>query len=157
MGCFSWITQNSNRSIIMDGCGTRRYPSRTYYMWDNTGRRWRETSYQGYGVFGGKDYYVLLAEMNYDYDPKYTEDDKRDDGIGLEFREDKTGILFPNLTDCKEWTWQNKKPLNCPSQGGGESNADYSDDEEYEEDGYRHTVVSKYDDWPNGCVCPRSA
>jgi hypothetical protein len=127
-------------------------------MWDNNGRRWRETSYEGYGVFGGKDYYVLLAEMNYAYHPECTEDEKRQDGIGLEFREDKTGILFPNLTDCKEWTWRNEKPQACEHQGSCDWECHMYDYEEEEEGegSYKHTVVSKYDDWPNGCVCPRS-
>jgi hypothetical protein len=33
-------------------------------MLDNTGRAWVETHYQGYGVFGGMDYYILVDLMN---------------------------------------------------------------------------------------------
>lgn len=30
----------------------------------NNGNVWRKDNYDGYGVFGGKDFFVLLAEMN---------------------------------------------------------------------------------------------
>lgn len=33
-------------------------------MLDNHGNEYIEMDYEGYGIFGGKDYYVLLAEMN---------------------------------------------------------------------------------------------
>ena len=32
-------------------------------MLDNKGNVWTEDNYEGYGVFGGKDYYELLAEL----------------------------------------------------------------------------------------------
>ena len=117
MGCFSWITQNSNRSIVMYGYGTRKYPTRTCYMWDNKGRRWRETKYDGYGEFGGKDYYVLLAEMNNEYDPEVTHEKKRLDGIDLTFNIKNSTTLYPNLTDCNAWIWKNEEPTGCPEQG----------------------------------------
>ena len=98
MGCFSWIAQNSNRSIIMSGYGTRKYPSRTCYMWDNKGRRWRQEQYEGYGVFGGKDYYVLLAEMNIEYGPDVDDEQKRTDGIAIDFSKEKDkNYLYPNI------------------------------------------------------------
>jgi len=161
MGCFSWITQNSNRSIIMYGYGTRRYPCRTCYMWDNNGRRWREMAYEGYGVFGGKDYYVLLAEMNREYGPDVDEETKRRDGITIYFDEQSTNKwIYPNLTDCKEWTWINKKPMLCPQQGASDVNAwsdDFSsddDDENNYETRKKHTKTDKYDGWPNGQTKP---
>jgi hypothetical protein len=61
MGLFSWITQDTVRSI------PSRYSERETFpvtMSDNKGNRWVETEYEGYGVFGGKDYYQLVAEMN---------------------------------------------------------------------------------------------
>jgi hypothetical protein len=33
-------------------------------MTDNAGNQWVEEQYEGYGVFGGKDFFELLAEMN---------------------------------------------------------------------------------------------
>lgn len=171
MGCFSWITQNSNRSIIMDGYGTRRYPCRTVYMWDNKGRRWREPNYEGYGVFGGKDYYVLMAEMNQEYGPDVTDKQKRDDGINLVYPDlnsfaagpdpnRKKGLLFPNFTDCREWTWRNEEPDTCGNQGSGNWASCYSsdDDESSEFDDYKKRLgykkTDKYDGWGNGETNP---
>ena len=157
MGCFSWITQNSNRSIIMSGYGTRKYPSRTCYMWDNKGRRWRQEQYEGYGIFGGKDYYVLLAEMNNKYEPDVDDEKKRTDGISIEFSEEKDKkYLYPNLTDCKDWIWINKKPKNCPSQGSfdwnGDEDCSSEDDENDFEKRRNYTKIHKYDGWANGSI-----
>jgi hypothetical protein len=117
MGWLSWIAQNSGRSILIFGLGSALRPSRTCYMWDNTGRRWREDGYEGYGVFGGKDYFVLLAEMNKNYPEGATNEEKRRDGLKLD-EGCHPDILYPNLTDCAEWTWRNISPIHCPHQGG---------------------------------------
>jgi len=182
MGCFSWIAQNSNRSIIMYGYGNRRYPCRTCYMWDNKGRRWRETEYEGYGIFGGKDFYILLAEMNYEYGPEIDDEQKRTDGINIYFSGNnqpfieggflkdsdinQIKLVYPNLTDCKEWTWQNISPKSCFNQGSGDSNDPGSDnsDEDYSyqnrikytyENRIKYTKTDKFDGWENGEINPQ--
>ena len=157
MGCFSWITQNSNRSIIMCGYGSRKYPSRTCYMWDNKGRRWRQEQYEGYGIFGGKDYYILLAEMNIEYGSDVDDEQKRTDGIEIEFTKEKNkNYLYPNLTDCKDWVWINKKPEHCPQQGSCDWNGLYdscSDEDENDFETRRdYTKIQKYDGWANGLI-----
>jgi hypothetical protein len=159
MGCFSWVAQNSDRSIIMQGYGTRKFPSRTAYMWDNKGRRWRQPQYEGYGVFGEKDYFVLLAEMNKEYDITVSDNIKREDGIKLEFETNNQYILYPNLTDCKEWTWRNQQPKRCYNQGSSNHYYEEADSSEEDEEDDRasvnkHTKTHKYDDWPNGEVNP---
>ena len=61
MGFFSWKTQDTDRSI------PNRWSTRkpfTVVMLDDKGNKWFEQNYDGYGRFGGKDYYELLAEMN---------------------------------------------------------------------------------------------
>ena len=98
MGYFSWITQDTHQPIYIDGYQKPGYKQRTYYMWDNNGNFWEEHSYKGYGMFGGKDYYVLLAEMNRVYDENVTEKQKREDGINIEFSDNHDEIFFPNLT-----------------------------------------------------------
>jgi len=158
MGCFSWITQNSNRSIIMDGYGSRRYPCRTCYMWDNKGRRWRETSYEGYGVFGGKDFYVLLAEMNKEYGQDISEEQKRTEGIHMYFGEnrfDTSKLFFPNLTDCSIWTWRNLAPESCGNQGSSNwTSFDESESEDEDGNQNRHKKTDKFDGWENGETKP---
>lgn len=61
MGFFSWITSDTNKSIA------NKYSIRpvfTVHMITEDGRVFTEENYQGYGVFGDKDFYVLAAELN---------------------------------------------------------------------------------------------
>ena len=61
MGFFSWKTSNSNRSIA------NKYSRRstfTVLMISDKGTVYEESDYEGYGVFGKKDFFQLVAEMN---------------------------------------------------------------------------------------------
>ena len=123
MGFFSWKTQDTNRSIPCEGASR---PTFKVVMHDNKGKKWIENNYEGYGVFGGKDYYELLAEMNGEFrnDPEIA----RAAGINLAFG--KEPFLAPNLTETENWQWIDEEPENCEYQGYF-----YSDDEEdYEEE-----------------------
>lgn len=62
MGFFSFITQDTKLSI--PNIHSNQVSTRPVYMVDNKGNSWKEEHYDGYGVFGGKDFYQLLAEMN---------------------------------------------------------------------------------------------
>jgi hypothetical protein len=117
MGCFSWIAQDTEKPIYMDGYQKLGYQQRTYFMWDSNGNFWKEPSYEGYGTFGGKDYYILLAEMNRTYGKDVTEEQKRNDGISIEFGDNDDGVLFPNLTETSIWTWTNERPTQHNNQG----------------------------------------
>ena len=117
MGCFSWIAQDTNSPIYITGWQKPGYAQRTYYMWDNKGNFWKESAYEGYGMFGGKDYYVLLAEMNNVYGDDVTDEKKRRDGIAIDFKLNHDGIVFPNLTESSVWTWRNKRPIHHSNQG----------------------------------------
>ncbi len=117
MGCFSWIAQDTRKPIYMTGYQKAGYEQLTYYMWDNKGNCWKEPDYEGYGMFGGKDYYILLAEMNKTYGKDVTEDEKREHGISIEFGSNNADIIFPNLTETKIWKWKNKQPASHYNQG----------------------------------------
>jgi len=126
MGFFSWKTNNSDRSIA------NRYSDRAtfkVYMRDNKGNVWVEEDYEGYGRFGGKDYYELLAEMN-------GEGSDRSKGIWLQYESKRTDIIYPALFEAFEGAdsqWEDYRgvaPENCEAQGFF-----YSDDDD-EEDGY---------------------
>jgi len=117
MGFFSWIAQDTNTPIYINGYQRPGYEQRTYYMWDNKGNSWKEKCYEGYGMFGSKDYYILLAEMNRTYGEDVTEEQKRTEGIDIEFGSNHDGILFPNLTETSIWTWTNKQPVYHYNQG----------------------------------------
>ena len=58
-GQFSWMTQDTGQQI-----GSQEGNTIPVYMFDNTGKYWFEPSYDGYGEFGGMDYYELLDRMN---------------------------------------------------------------------------------------------
>ena len=151
---FSWLAQNSNKAITAYGYGTRRFPSRTSYMWDNKGRRWRENKYEGHGVFGGKDYFVLLAEMNREYDSTIQDSVKHNHGLELDGAEN---TIYPNLTDCQNWTWRNECPADDYDQGTGQWGSDYSSDGEDEyEDRTKYYYEDEEDGWPNGQTKPTS-
>ena len=119
MGFFSWKTNDTKRSIA------NHYSNRstfTVYMRDNKGNVWIEENYDGYGEFGGKDYFELLAEMN-GLEPD------RDAGIGLQFDSGRKDIIFPALFehDTSSWeTYLGQEPDNCPVQGYF-----YSDDDSW--------------------------
>ena len=119
MGYFSWKTQDTDRSIC------NRLSSRITFsvtMKDNKGNSWTDENYDGYGNFGGKDFYELLAEMN----GKKT----RTDGINIWFGDEP--FISPNLNEDPDLPWTDSKPEECEDQGffyyDGED-----EDEEYDD------------------------
>ena len=104
MGFFSWITQDTGESIA------NTYSSRPTFsvtMTDDKGNRWREEDYEGYGVFGGKDFYELLDEMN-------GGSGCRDAGIELSFS--TKPHKSPSLSRCGDY-YEGDVPEDCPNQG----------------------------------------
>lgn len=71
-----------------------------------------EDNYDGYGRFGGKDYYSLLAEIN-------GKGSDRNDGIDLAYGEGNSRILYPILVEdiSKASMYVGQKPRTCSSQG----------------------------------------
>ena len=87
-GQFSWMTQDTDQQI-----GSEKRNTIPVYMFDNTGKYWFEPSYEGYGEFGGMDYYKLLDQMN-------GGTGNREEGIDLAFNKEKVEageVLFPAL------------------------------------------------------------
>ena len=115
MGMFSWYTQDTHHRIL-DG-----EPYRVV-MSDNKGNNYVETCYEGYGVFGGKDYYELLAEMN-GYTKEYAQahnKELREIGITIAFDGHPLGdnpyVLHPSLTEGGIWMG-GEPPKVDPNQG----------------------------------------
>ncbi len=150
MGFFSWKTQDTDKSIA------NKYSIRRTFrvqMMDNKGNVWTEDDYDGYGVFDGKDYYELLAEMN-----GVVERDKvqlqgeaytnymRGEGISLAFSKGNgsgvgtDGVYYPNLVEQADgWIYQMSGPDSCDEQGffygdddEDENNDMWDDEEDYE-------------------------
>jgi hypothetical protein len=103
-------------------------------MVDHLGNQWIEDSYEGYGEFGGKDFYELLAEMNCLRPEDSIPEDSGCQGVRamLERAEDYTdkmrllGIdlwhsdrpfISPQLTERPRPKSTGKPPKDCPHQG----------------------------------------
>ena len=130
-GQFSWFTQDSDQQI-----GSERENTIDVWMYDNQGNSWYEKHYQGYGEFGGMDYYELLARMN-----GYSEEDLRKGqemrnlGIDLAFKKLKTKdkgkkVLFPALVADGKYNW---KRHDFTKEAESDPNQSWYQEPEYDE------------------------
>jgi len=136
MGFFSWKTMDTDNSIANEHSNRKTF---SVQMMDNKGNVWTEDNYDGYGRFGGKDFYELLAEMNGFTSDKtgdaYT-DEARGFGINVAFKDNGSGIatkgvLYPNLIEQADgWFYNESGPDNCEYQGYFYDETDYEDEDE---------------------------
>jgi hypothetical protein len=132
MGFFSWMTQDTDKSIANQYSTRNTFP---VYMIDDKGNVYYEPNYKGYGDFGGKDYYELLAEMNCitDFVEGDVLNDLRSKGLKLAFKDNPSGyatsgVKYPNLVEDKEgWVYDIKGPESCDNQGYFYSDQDEGD------------------------------
>lgn len=115
MGLSSWFTQDTGESIATSGSRRKTF---TVHMVDDKGNVWTEKQYEGYGKFGGKDYFELVAEMNGVSAPdniqspeEYTEH-MRLIGIDIAFGPETGNKKFPNLIrgNPKKWEYTPVQP-----------------------------------------------
>lgn len=122
MGCFSWFTQDkSNTRIVM---GVVKKP--IYLIGEIDGKRITFTEnlyYDGYGDFGGKDYYEFMAEMNGKTLADFDGDRQklRQSGIDMAFDGDPRGRStkwkHPTLTLVEGDYHNGEAPYSDPDQG----------------------------------------
>jgi hypothetical protein len=139
MGFFSWKTCDTDESIA-NNCSTR--PTFPVHMITPDGQVFTENDYEGYGEFGGKDFYDLVCELN-----DIPVD--RSAGINLCFNgnpsgDNTSGVIYPKFVECLEDDVVDQynslpNPESCESQGffyGGddEEEEEWEDDEEEEEE-----------------------
>lgn len=116
MGFFSWMTSDTQRSIPNNYSGR---PTFTVHMITEDGRVFTEHNYEGYGVFGGKDFYELLAELN--------GKTNRYEGIEIAYKNNPSGdyngsFKMPKIVEnlpkdiVAEWD-SIPYPDSCPNQG----------------------------------------
>ena len=106
MGFFSFNTQDTDKSIQSRHSCRETFP---VHM-TNGDEVYTEPLYEGYGVFGGKDYFELTAEMN--------GLSTREEGIDLYFSKDRDKYKFPNIVeDLEGWEYTEKAPDSCEYQG----------------------------------------
>lgn len=109
MGFFSWHAQDTNDPIYNKWQKhTEVFP--VYMVNPKTGESYKEDAYDGYGVFGGKDFYCLLAELNKEKIGGVdwgNMDAVREAGIELAFKNSPSGenpnALFPILVEELEY------------------------------------------------------
>lgn len=92
-GMFSFKTLGDNKAISARS-------GADIYMFDDKGNMWHEENYEGYGIFGGKDFFELMAEMN--------GEEGRDIGIDLYYSDNKK-VLYPALTRDEDFNWKRHK------------------------------------------------
>ena len=127
MGMFSWKTNDTRRSIKSV---ISEKPTFRVYMVDHLGNQWVEDNYEGYGVFGGKDFYELLAEMNGlrptdSLKPDSTNKHGWEDLdytdkmrlLGIELEASGKPYISPQLTEKPRKRSTGKPPQDCDSQG----------------------------------------
>lgn len=85
MGFFSWNTSDTDKSIAN---AHSQMDTFTVHMVTRDGRVYTEENYEGYGVFGGKDFYELVAELN--------DLEGRDSGIEIYFSKER---IIPRLVE----------------------------------------------------------
>lgn len=116
MGFFSWKTAEGQS--IANAYSSR--PTFTVWMVMPDGTKYEEDRYGGDGIFGGKDFYEAVAELN-GYAGSSDEEDMRGYGIGLFFGDaagERKGVMTPRLTSDPNKKWEDlTDPEHCPDQG----------------------------------------
>ena len=122
-GQFSWMTQDTGNQI-----GSEKENTIAVTMFDDKGNKWLERKYDGYGEFGGKDYYELLAQMN------GVENADRQDGIDIAFGKMKIkgDVLFPALIE--EPNRFNYKRHDFTQEADNDPNQSWYQEPEYDDD-----------------------
>ena len=138
-GQFSWITQDTNQQIGSENENTLPF----VYMFDNKGNKFLEKNYEGYGVFGNKDYYELLDQMN-----GGTGDRSRGINLAFDKEPDYSGeVLHPALVVNPNFNWKShdftEKPEDDPNQSWYQEEEeddynleDYDEDDDEDDDDY---------------------
>ena len=138
MGFFSWNTMDTDESIANEHSNRKTF---RVQMMDNKGNVWTEDNYEGYGRFGGKDFYELLAEMNGFTSDKTGEaytDEARGFGIDIAFKDNGSGVgtegvYYPNLVEqANGWVYEMSGPDSCDYQGYFYDEEDLDGEDDYE-------------------------
>lgn len=123
MGCFSWITSDTNRSISSYDSCKGAFP---VYLLCPNGLKIKEENYEGYGIFGGRDAYALVATWNIpeqckDEEGNFKPDEKiRHLGISIACYDDENASLkYPlKFVENGDLNYNDVDPSKgCPDQG----------------------------------------
>ena len=119
---FSWITSDTNRSISIRRC----FPVYVLIPEEFGGGYLMEDNYDGYGVFGGRDVYALVAQWNCPEKCKGANGewlpDKDVRGLGIDiacYDEQNAALRYPiKIVEDKTIKYKDAAPsMSCPYQG----------------------------------------
>ena len=125
MGFFSWKTSDTDRSICNIYSRRETFPVYVLIPKEFGGGYIEERHYEGYGIFGGRDMYALVAQWNYperckDSSGNWLPDEEvRDLGIGIACDDAQNAALkFPIKIAENPVNYEAAEPsCNCPFQG----------------------------------------
>lgn len=127
MGFFSWNTSDTQRSIA------NNYSKRDTFkvhMVTKDGGAYTEENYEGYGEFGGKDFYELLAELN----GKKTRDEGIELAFGKRYITNGEKKYYANGIDFWYWDKALESEGKCPNdliEDGWKSDVEMEDGVEF--------------------------
>lgn len=147
MGQFSWLATDTGEQIANDRPQGSQTVTMVYKDQEGKIQKVSEDNYEGYGRFGGVDFYDAMVWMNPWYKPEYSPEELRSKGIDLYFDETAEIVVkteYPQLYLRKDIPEDadidfKVRPDDDPNQGW--TMQDDEDEEEYWEDG---------DDWDEG-------
>ncbi|MFP3156023.1 hypothetical protein LQZ18_16685 [Lachnospiraceae bacterium ZAX-1] len=123
MGFFSWITSDTQRSISNAYSNKETFP---VYVLCPDGAVIEEKDYKGYGKFGGRDIYALVAQWNRPEGCKNTDGEWMDDcdcrKLGVEiacYDKNNVALTYPiKIVEDGTLQYEHVAPsLGCPKQG----------------------------------------
>lgn len=135
MGFFSWKTSDTNKSI------SNVYSTRgalPVYLITPKNEKIFESSYEGYGDFGGYDAYALLANWNAPNECNGDSDHDREIGIRLCYIDGidvSTKLKYPlKFAESPNVRYEDLEPSEtCEAQGFFYCDNEYDEDDEYDE------------------------
>lgn len=119
MGFFSWKTSDTDRSISNQYSSRGTFPVYVLIPEEFGGGYIKEENYEGYGEFGSRDMYALVAQWN--CPEKCVGDDEVDRSVGIEiacYDEDNLSLKYPIKITEEPMKYEDAKAsYNCPLQG----------------------------------------
>jgi hypothetical protein len=116
MGFFSFKTTDTNQSV--SNVHSER-GALAVYLIDDQGNQHYEPNYQGYGLFGGVDIFILTAEMNgYLFDENEDPDTEYEKlrSLGIELFYEEPEAIHPNICEVPQ-EWVPAQLESCEFQG----------------------------------------
>ena len=141
MGFFSWKTSDTNVSISNKYSSRGAFPVYLLIPEEFGGGYIEEDDYEGYGIFGGRDAYALVAQWN--CPEKCIGEDEADRMVGIDiacYDKQNMELKYPiKITEHPMKYEAAAYSPNCPDQGffyPEDEDETWFDDEDDDDEGY---------------------